>query len=161
MEFLHSYWRMPYIEAPKPEDDPGNPFVELPKSEDDRAVYIIYRGEHCYIVLNKFPYNAGHLLIVPYREVSDLSLLSKDERIELMDLIIRGQDILTKALNPQGFNVGFNFGRTAGAGIPTHLHCHIVPRWNGDHNFMPVVSNTRVLPDSLDGMWQRLKQFAE
>ncbi|WOO40362.1 HIT domain-containing protein [Rubellicoccus peritrichatus] len=152
---------MPYIEAPKPETGEGNPFAVLPKCDDDKSVYILYRGETIYLVLNKFPYNAGHLLAIPYREVGSLQDLEKDERTELMDTIIRGQDILQKALNPDGFNVGFNLGRAAGAGIPSHLHAHIVPRWNGDHNFMPVVSDTRVLPESLDSMWERLRPFAK
>lgn len=152
---------MPYIEAPKPETGEGNPFAALPECDDDKAVYILYRGETVYLVLNKFPYNAGHLLAIPYREVGALADLERDERAELMDMIIRGQDILQKALNPDGFNVGFNLGRAAGAGIPSHLHAHIVPRWNGDHNFMPVVSDTRVLPESLDSMWERLRSFAD
>lgn len=159
MQYLHSYWRMPYIEAPKPESGEGNPFARLPEAEDDREVYIIWRGKRCYLVLNKFPYNAGHLLAIPYREVGQLADLDTEERAELMDTLVRGQDILQRALKPDGFNVGFNFGRAAGAGIPTHLHAHIVPRWNGDHNFMPVIGDTRVLPQSLDGMWERLKAF--
>ena len=109
--------------------------------------------------MNKFPYSAGHLLAVPYREVDSLAALSPEERGELMERIIQGQAILEKALKPEGFNVGFNFGRAAGAGIPSHLHAHIVPRWHGDHNFMPVVGSTRVLPESLDAMWERLRSF--
>jgi ATP adenylyltransferase len=111
--------------------------------------------------MNRYPYNAGHLLVVPYREVSDLDALSIDERHELMDLIVKGQAILCRALQPDGFNTGFNFGKSAGAGIPSHLHCHIVPRWNGDTNFMPVIGNTRVLPDAMDAMWARLKECVE
>ena len=161
MQSLHSYWRMPYVEAPKPEDDPGNPFVDIPKAEDERAALLLYRGEFNYIVLNKYPYNAGHLLVVPYREIGELSLLTKEERVDLMEMTVKAQDILTKAIKPQGFNIGYNFGRAAGAGIPTHLHCHVIPRWNGDTNFMPVIGDTRVLPASLDMMWERLKKFVD
>lgn len=161
MDFLHSYWRMPYIEAPKPETGEGNPFVDLPQMGDDRAALILWRGSFTYLVLNKFPYNAGHLLAIPYREVGRLKDLSVEERAELMDALVHGEAILQNAIKPDGFNVGFNFGRAAGAGIPTHLHGHIVPRWNGDHNFMPVLSDTRVLPESLDSMWERLRAFAD
>ncbi len=159
-ERLHAYWRMPYILADK-EEKGGNPFVEIPKSSDDRAGYIIYRGAQNYIVMNRYPYNAGHLLVLPYREVGTLDELAPEERHELIDLILKAQQILTCALNPDGFNTGFNFGKAAGAGIPRHLHCHVVPRWNGDTNFMPVISHTRVLPDAMDAMWERLREHAD
>lgn len=159
MEQLHAYWRMPYVAAPKPEDDPGNPFTAIPNCDDERRVHLLWRGQSSYLVMNKFPYNAGHLLAVPYREVAELSELEETERLDLMNAIVKGQDVLSRALKPDGFNVGFNFGRGAGAGIPTHLHAHIVPRWNGDTNFMPVLGETRVLPESMDRMWERLKAF--
>jgi len=152
---------MPYIEAPKPETGDSNPFVAIPLEEDDRKVLIVKRCEHTYIVLNKFPYNAGHLLIVPYREVSELAALTAEEKADFLESIIKGQQILEQAIHPDGFNVGFNLGRAAGAGIPKHLHCHIVPRWNGDTNFMPVLGETKILPESLDAMWQRLRQFVD
>ena len=155
MERLHAYWRMPYILAPK-NPDKGNPFTQIHKTGDDRKEYILYRGKWNYIVMNRYPYNAGHLLVLPYREVGELEGLEPDERHELMDLIVTAQQMLTHALKPNGFNIGFNFGKAAGAGIPSHLHCHIVPRWEGDTNFMPVISDTRVLPDSMDSMWERL-----
>lgn len=159
MQHLHSYWRMPYIELPKEEKGTRNPFLEIPKCEDERKVHLLYRGRHCYLVLNKFPYNAGHLLAVPYREVARLSQLDPSERTDLMNTIVLAQEILEAALKPDGFNIGFNLGSAAGAGIPSHLHCHIVPRWNGDTNFMPVLADTRVLPESMDAMWERLRQF--
>ena len=161
MERLHAYWRMPYILAPKNPDEGGNPFTRITQSGDDAKEYILFRGEHNYIVMNRYPYNAGHLLVLPYREVGKLEELSTEERHELMDLIVEAQNILTRALRPDGFNTGFNFGDAAGAGIPCHLHCHVVPRWNGDTNFMPVIGNTRVLPDSMDAMWQRLHEFVD
>ncbi|GHC04209.1 HIT family protein [Cerasicoccus arenae] len=160
MDQLHAYWRMAYIEAPKPENGGGNPFTRIPASDDDRANHLIWRGEHTFIVMNKFPYNAGHLLVAPYREVPTLAELTATERADLMETIVLGQHILTDAIQPDGFNVGFNFGGAAGAGIPQHLHCHIVPRWNGDTNFMPVLGETKVLPESMDTMWQRLRSFA-
>jgi len=161
MERLHAYWRMPYILAPKHPDEKGNPFTRITQSGDDRKEYILFRGNQNYIVMNRYPYNAGHLLVLPYREVAQLQDLESAERYELMDLIVKAQDILTRALRPDGFNTGFNFGNAAGAGIPCHLHCHVVPRWNGDTNFMPVIGNTRVLPDSMHAMWERLHACIE
>ncbi|MFP4204066.1 MAG: HIT family protein [Opitutales bacterium] len=158
---LHAYWRMPYILAPRDEKECGNPFAQIPKTDDDRKEYILCRGEKNYILMNRYPYNAGHLLVLPYREVETLDAMEPDERHELIDLIVKAQDILNRALQPDGFNTGFNFGQAAGAGIPTHLHCHIVPRWEGDTNFMPVISHTRVLPDALDTMWERLRAFVD
>jgi ATP adenylyltransferase len=161
MERLHAYWRMPYILAPKDPDEGGNPFTRITQSGDDAKEYILLRGRHNFIVMNRYPYNAGHLLVLPYREVARLEDLTIEERHELMDLIVEAQKLLTRALRPDGFNTGFNFGDAAGAGIPCHLHCHVVPRWNGDTNFMPVIGNTRVLPDSMDAMWQRLHACIE
>jgi ATP adenylyltransferase len=120
---------------------------------------IVHRSKNCYLVLNRYPYNAGHLLVVPYREVSGLSDLNTDERADFMESLIQAEDILRNALNPDGFNIGFNLGSAAGAGIPKHLHAHVVPRWNGDTNFMPVLGETRVLPQSLEAMWERLREF--
>ncbi|MGB0334324.1 MAG: HIT family protein [Opitutales bacterium] len=161
MERLHAYWRMPYILAPKNPDESSNPFTQITQTGDDAKEYILLRGVYNYIVMNRYPYNAGHLLVLPYREVAKLEDLKKEERHELMDMIIEAQNILTRALRPNGFNTGFNFGDAGGAGIPCHLHCHVVPRWNGDTNFMPVIGNTRVLPDSMDAMWQRLHECVE
>lgn len=165
MKHLHSYWRMEYIQANKDLEDGNvpknsNPFVEIPKNEDDKAVHIVYRDSLTYIVLNKYPYNPGHLLIIPYREVPSLPELSTEERVQLMDKIIFAQEILQNAIQPHGFNIGFNIGPAAGAGIPKHLHAHIVPRWEGDTNFMPVLGETRVLPESMDRMWTKLHATA-
>lgn len=157
MKHLHAYWRMEYVEAPKCTDTHTNPFAGLKDCTNDKSSYLIYRGKECCIVMNKYPYNSGHLLVLPYRVVSELENLSEGEQKELMDLIILGKSILKKALNPDGFNIGFNFGDAAGAGIPEHLHAHIVPRWTSDTNFMPVLSDTRVLPSAMDAMWERLR----
>lgn len=134
--------------------------MRLPALGDDRAALIIWRGPTSYLILNKFPYNAGHLLAIPYRAVPNLADLTPAERSDLMEAIVKAQDILTRAIKPDGYNIGLNFGRVAGAGIPGHLHAHIVPRWNGDSNFMPVVADTKVLPIALDTLWQRLREFA-
>ncbi len=160
MKHLHSYWRIEYVKAPRQEGEFANPFVEIPKSADDRAVHLVHRGEHTYIVLNKFPYSPGHLLVVPYREVATLEELTAEERAELMDHLVLGQKLLEESVQPHGFNIGFNLGAAAGAGIPKHLHAHIVPRWEGDTNFMPVLGDTRVLPESMDRMWEKLHAVA-
>lgn len=158
MNHLHPYWRMSYVEAPKATGG-DSVFENIPKVADDKSAHLLHRGRTGYLVLNRFPYNAGHLLAVPYRPVTSLGGLDATERAELMDLIVLAQDVLSSALNPDGFNVGFNFGAAAGAGIPRHLHAHVVPRWNGDNNFMPVIGETRVLVASLDAMWERLRAF--
>ncbi len=157
MDILHAYWRMDYVTS---EGDPlsgkKSPFLELPKLGDDRRALIVHRGNAHYVLLNRFPYNPGHLLIVPFREVAELEELDASERAEMMDLLILSQQILRKALNPDGFNIGLNLGQTAGAGIPKHLHFHIVPRWNGDSNFLSVIGETRTLPQALDTTWEIL-----
>lgn len=158
-EHLHAYWRMEYIQ--NAEDDKlvsDHLFAEIPMCSDDESVLLLYRGEHSYLVMNKYPYNAGHLLAIPYREVPMLEDLEKVERADLMETILIGQTVLTAAIRPQGFNVGFNLGRSAGAGIPKHMHGHIVPRWSGDNNFMPVIGNTRVLPESMQAMYRKLRE---
>lgn len=158
MEQLHAYWRMEYIEAPRyPETK--RPFTELPALGDDRAALIVHRSRLSYLLMNRFPYNAGHLLAIPYREVAELEQLAPDERADLMEIIVLGKRLLTTAIKPDGFNIGFNLGSAAGGSIP-HLHAHIVPRWNGDTNFMPVIGRTRTLPQSLEAMWERLSDVA-
>ncbi len=159
MDILHSYWRMEYIEAPKDDEGCESFFARLPDSKNDRASLILWRGEHSYLVLNKFPYSPGHLLAVPYREATDLTDLEELERNDLMGTITKGKSTIQRAFKPDGFNIGFNLGSAAGAGIPKHLHCHIVPRWSNDINFMPVIGETRVLPQALDETWRRLKEF--
>lgn len=162
MERLHSYWRIPYIEAPKDDKEShehANPFVEMAKSDDFKKFHILWKGEYSFIVMNKFPYNCGHLLVLPLREIADIELLEEDEKREFFDAIIKAKRILRLAMNPDAFNVGFNLGAKAGAGIPSHLHCHIVPRWDGDTNFMPVIADTRVLPQAMDTLWEKLVKF--
>jgi len=158
MEHLHAYWRMEYIEAPRLPAG-ANPFAELPKLGDDAKALIIHRSPRSYLILNRFPYNPGHLLAVPFRAATDLAELDAAERADLTDEIVFGKEVLRVAINPNGFNIGFNLGTAAGGSLP-HLHAHIVPRWNGDTNFMPVLGETRVLPQSLEAMYQRLKEIA-
>ena len=150
---------MEYIEAPRHPPEMKRPFTELPLLGDDRAARIVHRGVHAYLILNIFPYNPGHLLAVPFREVIQIEDLTPAERADLMEEIVLGQRLLTAALKPDGFNIGFNLGSAAGGSI-SHLHGHIVPRWTGDHNFMPVLGHTRILPQSLDDTWERLAAVA-
>lgn len=158
MDILKAYWRMDYVTAPQREGSPrGNPFVDLPESDNDQEALILFRGEGHYVLLNRFPYNPGHIMVLPYRQVPRLADLSPSERAELMDLLVLVQDVLTQAMHPDGFNVGFNFGKTAGAGIPQHLHAHVVPRWDGDTNFLPIIGQTRTLPQALSQTWEALR----
>ena len=155
MQQLHAYWRMDYIEAPRYPAEMTRPFTELPALGDDRAALIVHRSPHSYLVLNRFPYNPGHLLAVPFREVGrNLEELSSAERADLMEEIVVGKRLLTAALKPDAFNVGFNLGAISGGSI-AHLHAHLVPRWSGDNNFMPVIGQTRILPQSLEATWAK------
>ncbi len=156
MERLHAYWRCEYVEAPKNDKD-NDIFIKLPQEKEDKKSLILCKSAYSYMVLNRYPYNAGHLLVVPFRSVTFLTQLSVEERNDLMEMMVKGEQLLQKTLKPDGFNVGFNLGKAAGAGIPAHLHGHIVPRWLGDTNFMPVLGQTRVLVQSLEDMWERLK----
>lgn len=160
MQQLHAYWRMEYIDAPRYPASMKRPFTELPALGDDRAALIVHRSKLSYLVLNRFPYNPGHLLAVPFREVTDLAQLDTAERADLFEEIIVGQELLTAALRPEGFNIGFNLGASVAGGSIAHLHGHIVPRWNGDNNFMPVIGQTRILPQSLEATWDRLAAAA-
>lgn len=158
---LHAPWRMEYIEqfgAPAS----GCIFCEKPREDHDQENYILYRGQFNFIILNRYPYNNGHLMIIPYQHTSKLSSLTSETQIEMFHLTTLATEVLTNVSCPDGFNIGMNIGRTAGAGIAEHIHMHVVPRWNGDNNFMPVIGNTRVLPESLERTWEKLhKAFSE
>jgi ATP adenylyltransferase len=117
---------------------------------DDEAAHILFRGKSSFVILNAFPYNTGHLMIAPNRHVGELADLDETERQEVMELASRCTTIIREAMGAHGFNIGLNLGQAAGAGIPGHLHMHVVPRWGGDTNFMPVVGETRVLPEMID-----------
>ncbi len=136
-------------------------FCEKPKEEADRTNLILLRTPHSFVILNAYPYNNGHLMVAPFRHVSSFSELTPDERCDLMDTIARAEGILTRGFQPQGMNVGVNLGHCAGAGIVGHVHVHMVPRWEGDTNFMPVVGETRVLPELLEETYDRLREVVE
>lgn len=148
---------MAYIQAAKEQgEDDGCIFCDLPTEGDDERTKILIRGERSFVILNSFPYNPGHLMVAPFRHVGDLGAIEIDEFAEVDALLTRSVRALEEEMEPHGFNLGMNLGRVAGAGIPGHLHWHVVPRWNGDTNFMPVVGQTRVLPELLDETYARL-----
>ncbi len=149
MEPLHAPWRIEYILGPKPQHADGSIFSRIARSDDDVGNYVVAREKSCYAVLNTYPYTGGHLMVVPYKEVPDFHGLTEEEMLDLMKLVRRCQTALKQVMKPDGFNLGVNLGRVAGAGIVEHLHVHIVPRWNGDTNFMPVIANTTVVPQAL------------
>ena len=149
MEVLHAPWRIEYILGPKAPPGGGSIFTRIAQSNDDEANHVVARGRSCFAMLNTYPYSGGHLMVIPYREVPDFDELLDDELLEMMKLTRRCQHALAKAMQPHGFNIGVNLGRVAGAGIEQHLHIHIVPRWTGDSNFMPVIANTTVVPEAL------------
>jgi ATP adenylyltransferase len=134
----------------------GCVMCDIAAAPDDRARYVIHRGQAVLAVLNMYPYNTAHTLIVPYQHLGDLTRLPSDAHAELWTTTQRIVGVLANEYRPDGFNVGMNLGRVAGAGIPDHLHVHVVPRWGGDTNFMPVTAETKVLPESLEQTWERL-----
>jgi ATP adenylyltransferase len=149
MEPLHAPWRIQYILGPKTSSGDGSVFTRIAQANDDEANHVVARERTCFAMLNTYPYNGGHLMVIPYKEVKDFDELTDGELLELMKLTRRCQHALAKAMKPDGFNIGVNLGKVAGAGIEQHLHVHIVPRWNGDTNFMPVLANTTVVPEAL------------
>jgi len=157
MELLHAPWRIRYILAPKPPPGDGSLFTRIAQSSDDEANLVVARERSCFALLNRYPYNGGHLMVVPYRQVAELGDLTLQELTELMQLTQRCVAALKQVMNPDGFNIGLNLGRAAGAGIEEHLHLHVVPRWCGDTNFMPVLADTKVLPEALEETAARLR----
>ncbi|HEY6226788.1 MAG TPA: HIT domain-containing protein [Verrucomicrobiae bacterium] len=158
MEALHAPWRIEYILAPKGKlDGSASIFTRIAQSSDDEANLVIARDKTCYAVLNSYPYTGGHLMVVPYKQVPDFYDLTDEEMTDLLRLLRRCQAALTKVMKPDGFNIGANLGRVAGAGIVEHLHIHIVPRWNGDTNFMAVIANTTVVPEALREVAAKLR----
>jgi ATP adenylyltransferase len=157
MESLYAPWRIQYILAPKPPASEASIFTKIAHSSEDEVNYVLARERTCYAVLNTHPYTGGHLMVVPYKQVPDFHDLTDQELLELMKLVRRCQDALTKVMKPEGFNIGINLGKAAGAGIEPHLHIHIVPRWAGDTNFMPVIADTTVLPEALSELAAKLR----
>lgn len=129
------------------------------KRSEDRKNLILYRGEHCFVLLNRYPYNSGHLMVVPYMHTPDFGGLSDDDLFEFIKTVNSSTEILKKALSPDGFNIGLNFGKVAGAGMGSHMHLHIVPRWTGDTDSMPIISETRVMPEHLNRTYVKLNRL--
>ena len=156
VKHLFSPWRMEYVSSPSSSD---NIFLDALESKDDRESLILFRGKLCFIIMNLYPYNNGHLMIVPYRKVNSMVELNRDELQEIMHLSKESMKIINDTLHSDGFNFGLNIGRCSGAGIDDHIHFHIVPRWSGDNNFMPVSGNTKVIVQGLHDTYDVLHPF--
>ncbi len=155
MKHLWAPWRLAYVAGPK---DAGCFLCEALASKDDRATLLVHRAEQGFLILNRYPYNRGHLMAVPNRHVARLDALTKEEADTLIQLSILAVRVLAHMAGPQGFNIGMNLGQAAGAGIEDHLHMHVVPRWIADTNFMPVIGDTKVLPEHLEYTYDRLTE---
>ena len=154
MEQIWAPWRIEYIQMEKPS---GCILCEKPAQDMDAQNYILYRGSQNFVIMNCYPYNPGHLMVAPYRHVAGLDELSLAELHEHFEIVSRSTKLLREVFSPQGFNIGINMGKVAGAGIDEHVHTHIVPRWQGDTNFMPVISNMRVVPEAVAETYAKLK----
>ena len=158
MEHLWAPWRIRYILGEK---ETGCFFCRKSQEADDAKNHILIRDRNCFALFNTYPYNAGHLMVTPYKHTGELDDLSDQELTELMLLMRRCKQLLARAIKPHGFNIGLNLGRPAGAGVLDHVHIHIVPRWDGDTNFMPVLADTHVVPQALDELYEMLKRHVE
>lgn len=156
MKQLWAPWRIKYILGPKPDECV---FCLPPARDEDRLRLVLHRGVNCFVIMNKFPYNNGHLMVCPYRHVMELDCLTAEESIEMMDLLKACTTILKTHFKCEGINVGLNLGKAAGAGIKEHLHFHLVPRWNGDSSFMAVLDETRTIPQHIDETYQALLPY--
>lgn len=154
MDRLWAPWRLEYITGEKVD---GCIFCIFPKKDEDKKYHILYRGKYAYVIMNAFPYSNGHLLVPPYRHIADINELTAEESLEIMQLTQKCCTALKAICKPDGFNIGINMGTAAGAGIAGHLHLHVVPRWNGDINFMPVFADVKVIPEALDTTYDKLK----
>jgi len=159
MERLYSPWRAKYIASFANEEKEGKccVFCDALKQNNDEEMLIVWRGKACFIIMNRYPYNNGHLMVLPYRHVASLSDLTDEERLEVIRTIQISMEVLEQAMKPQGFNIGTNIGRVGGAGIVDHIHFHVVPRWNGDTNFMPVLAETKVISEDLHDTLMKLR----
>ena len=158
MEYIWAPWRMRYIESAKDSKSQSCFLCDKPKESKDVENYLLYRSTQSFIIMNSFPYNPGHLMVAPYRHTGKLEDLTDDERNELFAVVRKGILLLKKVLNPDGLNIGINVGKVAGAGLEDHVHVHIVPRWNGDTNFMPVMADVRVVSEALADSYNKLKK---
>lgn len=158
MEIMWAPWRGEYIDGttgyPQPE---GCVFCEALTAENDRDRYIIHRGRNAFVIMNLYPYNNGHLLVIPNEHMSRASQMDAETRHEVMDLLMKAEAVLFQVYHPQGVNIGANIGAAAGAGIAQHVHFHVLPRWNADSNFMTTVANTRVIPEALEVTWKKIR----
>lgn len=163
MDRLWSPWRAELLNPSETDNPPeeGSLFRRLAEENRDEENLILWRGEHVFVIMNLYPYNNGHLLILPYREVSRYEALSAAEQLELARTVERCIRWLRAALKPDGFNVGMNLGKAAGAGIPEHLHMHVVPRWDGDTNFMTSIGEVKVIPEDIVETYQNLLEVVE
>ena len=153
LETLWCPWRVEYFEREKPNAD----FLsEAARTSDDAAHLVVTRRKNAFLMMNRYPYTVGHLMVVPYRKTAEISALGENEIVEIWNLVAHAQALLRATVKAQGFNLGLNLGECAGAGIVDHLHVHIVPRWNGDTNFMPILSGTRMLSEGLRGLYEKL-----
>lgn len=160
MKRLFSPWRSTYIASFKgAKRSTGCLFCRIAKERKDAQNYILWRGEHCYLVMNLYPYNSGHLMVVPYKHTSDIGSLSDEANVEIMKIAARAMKALGKVSEPQGFNFGANLGRAAGAGIDKHVHFHIVPRWSGDTNFMPVLADVKLISEDMRKSWREIRKI--
>lgn len=162
MKQLWAPWRLEFIQdnANKPAKTSNESlFKTLGEQEPAKENLLLFKGKTAFIILNKFPYANGHMMVIPYRQVSDFTALTSEEHQEMGELMSQGIAVLKKAYDPQGFNVGLNLGRAAGAGIAEHLHYHIVPRWDGDTNFMPIFAETKALPEHIEATYEKLKSL--
>jgi len=154
MDYLWTPWRYAYVSTA--EKSAGCVFCDAVKAGDDRKVLIVYRGQHCFVILNRYPYTPGHVMIVPYAHLDELRKLSTDAAQEMMELSQRMESVLRELYRPDGVNLGMNIGKAAGAGIAGHIHMHVLPRWVADANFVSVVGETRILPEALEETWKRM-----
>ena len=159
MDHLYTPWRMPYLQGDEPLPEECL-FCTKPQ-EPDPDSHILVRGEHCYVMINRFPYNNGHVMVVPYAHIENLADLDRETSVELMELVQLSLEVLEEAYAPDGFNVGANIGAAAGAGVADHVHIHVVPRWAGDTNYMTTLGHTRVIPEWMHQVYQRLQPIFE
>lgn len=157
MKNLWAPWRIAYIQE-NPEKN-GCFLCNAFQDNQDEKHLVVYRGEECFCILNKYPYNSGHLMVVPNKHKADISDLTDQEMMKIMKLTRDMKELLTTMMKPEGFNIGVNLGKSAGAGLIGHVHLHIVPRWSGDTNFMPVISDVKVIPQSLEDLYKEFKKL--
>jgi ATP adenylyltransferase len=155
MDYLWTPWRYAYVSTA--EKSTGCIFCDLPKLNDDAKVFIAYRGKHCFVILNSFPYTPGHVMVVPFAHLDQLQILPAEAACEMMNLSQKMEGVLRTLYSPDGINLGMNIGKAAGAGVAGHIHMHVLPRWVADANFVSVIGETRILPESLEITYEKIK----